>query len=65
MVGTTLLEISSFLDNLGFHYSISEENEQIVTGFSTNEYIDRDGDSHLQIVIQIQENGEFIQIFTP
>ncbi|MEC7987612.1 MAG: hypothetical protein VX278_20765, partial [Myxococcota bacterium] len=64
-MGTSLAEISSFLENLGFRYGVDDAQNHIVTAFSTEEYTDYEGDYHLQIVIQLRDKGEFIQVFTP
>ncbi len=64
-MGSTLTEISVFLDSLGLNYHHNEEDDVIITGFGTKNYVDTDGDKHLGVVIKLEENGEFLQIFTP
>jgi hypothetical protein len=64
-VAASLSEIEEFLTTQGLSYSLDEVNGQVITGFSMENYINRDGEKYLQIVIKLEENGEFIKIFTP
>jgi len=64
-MGTTLEQISQFLTAEGLKHRIDTDRDVILTGFGTEKYIDKDGDHHLGMVISLEENGEFIKIFTP
>lgn len=64
-MATTLEQISEFLTAEGLKHRIDTNRDVILTGFGTEKYIDKDGDHHLGMVISLEENGEFIKIFTP
>lgn len=64
-MGSTLEQISEYLDSEGLQYRIDEERSVIFTGFGTEQYLDKDGDHHLNMVISLEEEGEFLKIFTP
>ena len=64
-MGSTLEQIGEFLATEEFNYRIDEERGVIVTGFGTEQYVDHDGDKHLGMIIQLEEEGEFLKIFTP
>ncbi len=64
-MGSTLTEISNFLEEEELNYHYNEEEDVIITGFSTKNYVDGDGDKHLGMVIKLEDNGEFLKIFTP
>ncbi len=64
-MATTLAEVSHFLDQRDLKYSVSDDHT-IVTGFGgLASYRDGDGDAHLRVVIQIQEDGRYLQVFAP
>lgn len=64
-MATTLAEVSHFLDQRDLKYGVSNDTT-IVTGFGDlASYRDDDGEPHLRVVIQIQEDGRYIQIFAP
>ncbi len=62
-MGTTLEEISQFLDNQELRHKVLEE--RILTGFGTQQYLDDDGDYHLKMVIALEEEGEFFKVYSP
>ena len=64
-MATSLVEIEGFLINQELRHKVDEERDCIMTGFSMENYLDSDGDHHLQIVIKLEESGEFIKVFTP
>lgn len=64
-MATTLADVSRFLDQRDLAYSIRDE-MTILTGFGTlANYRDADGEPHLRLVIQVQEDGRYLQIFAP
>lgn len=64
-MGSTLEQIGEFLATEDLNYRIDTDRDVIVTGFGTKNYIDDDGDKNLGMIIQLEENGEFLKIFTP
>lgn len=64
-MGATLEQIGEYLSAEGLNYRLDTERDVIITGFGTEQYIDKDGDNHLGMVIKLEENGEFLKIFTP
>jgi hypothetical protein len=64
-MGSTLEQICGFLASEELQYRIDTERGVIVTGFGTENYIDDAGDKNLGMIIQLEENGEFLKIFTP
>ena len=64
-MGSTLEQIGEFLATEDLNYRIDTDRDVIVTGFGTENYIDDDGDKNLGMIIQLEENGEFLKIFTP
>ena len=64
-MSTTLAEVSHFLDQRSLKYAVSDD-ETILTGFGgLASFRDRDGEPHLRVVIQLQEDGRYIQIYSP
>lgn len=64
-MGTTLARISELMTNSGFKHRVEEERSVIISGFGTKNYRDRDGDKHQQVVIAVNEDGEYIRFMTP
>lgn len=64
-MGSTLEQISEYLDSEGLQYRIDQDRSVIFTGFGTEQYLDKDGEHHLNMVISLEEDGEFLKIFTP
>ena len=62
-MGTTLEQISQFLDSQELRHKVLEE--RILTGFGTQKYIDEDGDYHLKMVVSLEEEGEFFKVYSP
>jgi hypothetical protein len=66
---TTIQQVTGFLDEYELTYDVKEEYEAIGIGFSLDEssttYRDQDGDAHLQLVIRVVEDGEFVVVLAP
>ena len=66
---TTIQQVTGFLDESELTYDVKEEYEAIGIGFSLDEssatYRDRDGDAHVQLVIRVVEEGEFVAVLAP
>lgn len=58
-MATTLASVAEFLDNRGWRYHLNEAQNQIIIGVESQQ-IDR-----FLIVIQVQENGEYLALFAP
>ena len=61
----TLDEIAGLMDELGLKYSKNEEKGHILSGWSCDNYKDAEGHKGIGIIIKLEENGEFIKVFTP
>ncbi|MEA1052382.1 hypothetical protein U5801_21610 [Lamprobacter modestohalophilus] len=64
-MATSLDTIARYLDDKHLSYEILPDQDIIVTGMQTETYRDRDGDPHLQIAIELGEQGEFFRILVP
>lgn len=66
---TSLAHIQDFLDEYDLNYRVDEERDAILIGFGLDpqktSFRDPGGDPGIQFVIRIQEDGEFVSIFTP
>lgn len=66
---TTIQQVTGFLDEFDLTYDVKDEYEAIGIGFTLNEssttYRDRDGDAHVQLVIRVAEEGEFVAVLAP
>jgi len=61
---TTVNEIMQFMDNFGYSYK-QVDASKIVTGFSMSNYVDKDGDHGLQLLIHLDEEGEMVKFVAP
>lgn len=64
-MATTIEEVVSFLSDEGLRYSHSEGNDYLRTGFTTQKYVDADGEKLLHLVVAVEEQGKFIKIAAP
>jgi hypothetical protein len=68
-MATTFAELTTFLDDAGLNYDAHEEHNAIAVGFRyephENTYRDADGDPHVQLIVRLVEDGEFVVVFTP
>ncbi|MFM7208033.1 MAG: hypothetical protein ACKO4T_15335 [Planctomycetaceae bacterium] len=66
---TSLAQIQEFLDEYDLNYRVDEERDAILIGFGLDpqktSFRDPGGEPGIQFVIRIQEDGEFVSIFTP
>lgn len=58
-MGATLEQIAEYLDNKGWAYKLDEEESRILTGVHADNLED------FLIVIQLDEDGEFFELFAP
>ena len=66
---TTIQQVTGFLDESELTYDVKDKYEAIGIGFSLDEssatYRYRDGDAHVQLVIRVVEEGEFVAVLAP
>lgn len=58
-MGVNLQQISNYLDNLGWDYTLEQEADRIVTG------VQAENVEEFLIVVQLDEDGKFFRIFAP
>lgn len=63
-MATSYAEITTHLNTLGLKHRVHEDG-WIRVGFKTETYRDTDGDEGIGVVIILEENGEFVKLFTP
>ena len=68
-MAATIPQICGFLEDFDLKYRVLEDDTAIAIGFGVDEddttYRDKDGDPHVQLVIRLVEDGEFLAIFAP
>ncbi|MFH1679671.1 MAG: hypothetical protein ABIH26_03395 [Candidatus Eisenbacteria bacterium] len=64
-MATTLKEIMGFLDGESLKYKPREDKDHVITGFRMKNYTNPEGANQLVIVIQLYEDGEFIEVLAP
>lgn len=64
-MATSLEKLAQFLNNDGINHNVDKERTSIVTGFKTEEYRNTEGLDSLLVVIDLEEEGEYIKIFAP
>lgn len=64
-MAATLEQVSGILERAGMKHKVVPEKQLIATGFSTDSYVDSDGDKGLRVIIQLEEGGEYLKIFAP
>lgn len=64
-MAATLEHVSGILERAGIKHKVVPEKQFIATGFVTDSYADPDGDKRLRIIIELDENGEYLKIFAP
>ena len=58
-MATTLARVAGFLDNLGWKYQLDTDRNRIITGVQSEQV------ENFKIVIQLQEDGEYLALFAP
>jgi len=64
-MAATLDQIAGFLEEGEVKHRLDLEKNCIRTGFGTECYRNADGDNGVQLVIRLDEDGEFIKVFAP
>ncbi|MEX6776831.1 hypothetical protein [Limnospira fusiformis] len=58
-MATTLAQVAGFLDNRRWHYHSDTDRNRIITGVESEQV------ENFTIVIQLQEDGEYLALFAP
>ncbi|EDZ92730.1 MAG: hypothetical protein P5702_16815 [Limnospira sp. PMC 1291.21] len=58
-MATTLAQVAGFLDNRRWHYHSDTDRNRIITGVQSEQV------ENFTIVIQLQEDGEYLALFAP
>jgi hypothetical protein len=61
----TLKEIKALMDELNLKCHLDEERGIIGSGWATDNYKNMDGDKGIRVLIRVEEDGEYIKIFSP
>jgi sulfatase modifying factor 1 len=64
-MAVTLDDVAQLLDEQGLHYSRDEHTGALRAGFETETYRDQHGDAGVQLILEVDETGEWLQIFSP
>ncbi len=64
-MGTNLKEIAKFLDDEKLKYDTHPDKGFILIGFAMNAYKDEEDLQRIRMVIQLEEDGEFLKVFAP
>ena len=64
-MATTFSIIEGFLIKHDLRFMLFEERNFIGVGFVTENYLDKDDDRHLSVIIALEEDGEYIKFFVP
>ena len=62
---STIDEISRMLSEMEIQFAPLPDQAGVIAGFKTSIYVDKDGDHSLPIFIILEENGEFLKVFSP
>lgn len=61
----TLDDVAQLLDDQGLRYSRDEQAGVLRAGFETEAYRNKDGGAAVQLVLEVDETGEWLRIFSP
>jgi hypothetical protein len=61
----TLEQLSAFLEAEGLRFRSRPAEGDILTGFVTRHYADRDGEKSLRLVIRLRDDGRCLSVFAP
>ena len=64
-MATTLRQISEFLTKRELKHKVVEDKNLVRTGIQTDNYVDEDGEKGIPIIIKLDEDGEYLKVFTP
>ena len=62
-MATQLSDIEGFLNQAGIKHSL--QGDVIMLGFSTNKYLNIDGDNNILLIVELLEKGEYFKIYAP
>ena len=58
-MATTMEEVCAFLEERELTYQLSDDESIAFTAFTTDNYVNKDGEKLLGIMISLEEEGEF------
>jgi len=62
----TIGEIKKHLDTLGVTYAaVPGEESECAVPFTTRSYVDSDGDHSLLLIVRVDDDGQYLEIFAP
>jgi len=61
----TIEELATLLEQNEIHFGKKDDSSALVMSFSTDNYVDSDGDKGLLIVLTLEEDGEYFKCFAP
>jgi acyl carrier protein len=64
-MAVTLDDVAQLLDDQGLRYSRDEQARVLRAGFETEAYRNKHGDAAAQLVLEVDESGEWLRIFSP
>lgn len=64
-MATTLKDIARFLTEADLKFQVHDDKDYILIGFTMPKYKSPEGRNQLLVVIKLEENGEFLKLFTP
>ncbi|GET20982.1 hypothetical protein [Prolixibacter denitrificans] len=64
-MASNLNEISRFFYEEDLRFKTNQNDNSIISGFATSNYINPDGEKNLLMVVKLEEDGKYIKIFAP
>lgn len=65
-MATNLIEVQQFLNEDGLNYQVEQSSNSVLISFPMTDYTcPKTGSESLLIVVALDENGEYIQVFAP
>jgi hypothetical protein len=64
-MGTTLEVIAGFMDAKGFKYDMDREKNRLITGFKMNNYRAPSGRPNIGLLVELEEDGEYLVVSAP
>ena len=64
-MGTTLDAIAKFMDAQDLKYEVQREKNRIITGFKMKSYRDSAGRGNVVLLVELQEDGEYLIVSAP
>ena len=58
-------DVTNTLDGMSWKYIVKEDKNHVLTGVVTDDYLDKDGEHRLGLIIKIVEDGEMLVVAAP